>query len=54
MPLLLSEHEKQEQKNPTPDPLKYDHRYKVYQKPMHRNWCGQGDKRWNGYAWEEE
>ena len=45
--------EKEFLKYPKPDSWKYIIRYKVYPKPVHRNWCGQGEKKWNGYGWEE-
>jgi len=51
--LAISETEKWERLNPRPHPLKYIIRYKVHPKPVHRNWCGQGEKKWNGYGWEE-
>jgi len=51
--LAISQTEKQERLCPKPDPWKYERRHKVWPKPMHRNWCGQGEKRWNGYEWEE-
>lgn len=39
---------------PNPDKGKYAHCYKLYPKPMHRNWCGYSEMRWNGYSWEVE
>ena len=39
---------------PRPDKGKYTYPHKLYPKPMHRNWCGHSEMRWNGYGWEEE
>jgi hypothetical protein len=36
------------------DMRKYTYCHKLYPKPMHRNWCGHSEMRWNGYGWEEE
>jgi len=51
--LAISQHEKWEKRHPSPSPWKYERRHKVHPKPVHHNWCGQGEKKWNGYEWEE-
>jgi len=39
---------------PKADMRKYTYCHKLHPTPMHRNWCGHSEMRWNGYGWEEE
>ena len=54
LPPPMSKEEKLSLAEPKADMRKYTYCHKLHPKPIHRNWCGHSEMRWNGYGWEEE